>query len=55
VRADAIGDAPSPRVARQGPVVFLGLLALTTGALALGIDSWRHGALLVIGALLGAG
>jgi uncharacterized membrane protein YedE/YeeE len=53
VRAEAIGDAPAPGLARQRLVALLGLLALGTGALALGIDSWRHGALLVIGALLG--
>lgn len=37
----------------QAPVVLSGLLALSAGALFLGSDSWRYGALFVIGGLLG--
>ena len=37
----------------QVPVVLLGLLALFAGAAVLGGDSWRYGALFVIGGLLG--
>ena len=37
----------------QTPVVLSGLLILGAGALFLGMDSWRYGALFVIGGLLG--
>jgi uncharacterized membrane protein YedE/YeeE len=37
----------------QRPVVLGGLSALGVGALLIGVDSWRHGALLLIGGLLG--
>jgi len=43
----------TPRGAAQWGVTIAGGIALLLGALALGLESWRHGALLVIGALLG--
>jgi uncharacterized membrane protein YedE/YeeE len=44
----------SRAVRRQPHVALAGGVLLGLGALALGTESWRHGALLVIGALLGA-
>lgn len=43
----------SGTVRRQRHVAVAGGLLLGLGALALSTESWRHGALLVIGALLG--
>jgi hypothetical protein len=43
----------SSAVRRQRHVAVAGGLLLGSGALALGSESWRLGALLVIGALLG--
>ena len=37
----------------QKPIVLTGLVTLVAGAVLLGGDSWRYGALLVIGALMG--
>jgi uncharacterized membrane protein YedE/YeeE len=45
--------AEPPQLGRQKSVTLIGAGLLLLGALALGADSWRHGALLVIGALLG--
>jgi len=50
----AVALHPESRtVRRQRHVAVAGGLLLGIGALALGSESWRHGALLVIGALLG--
>ena len=43
----------SGTVRRQRHVAVAGGLLLGLGALALSTESWRHGALLIIGALLG--
>jgi len=43
----------APRGAAQWGVTIAGALALLAGALALGVETWKHGALLLIGALLG--
>jgi uncharacterized membrane protein YedE/YeeE len=51
----AVALHPESRAVRQQwHIALAGALLLVLGTLALGSESWRHGALLVIGALLGA-
>ena len=51
VSVAAVGEPP--RVPGQWWVTGLGLAALAGGTLFLGADSWKHGALFVVGGLLG--
>jgi uncharacterized protein len=51
--ASAIIAEPAPLPAAQRTVVFSAIVVLLGGALMLGQQSWRYGALLLIGALLG--
>jgi uncharacterized membrane protein YedE/YeeE len=53
MKAASAAFAEPPRLGKQKPVALAGAGLLLAGALALGADSWRHGALLLIGALLG--
>lgn len=53
MRAAAVDLATPPPFGGQRAIALAGLIALSAGALLLGADSWRQGALLVIGALLG--
>jgi uncharacterized protein len=53
MRATTVQGAGPPRIGSQHAVAGLGLITLAVGTLVLGADSWRHGALLLIGALLG--
>jgi hypothetical protein len=51
--ASAVIAEASPLPAAQRTVVFSAIVVLLGGALMLGQESWRYGALLLIGALLG--
>jgi uncharacterized protein len=53
MRGSDMPAPPAPLPPGQRAVALMAAAAVVAGAFALGSESWRHGALLVIGALLG--